>query len=134
MEVVKYWFIYNLGQILKIKMFTLLIVYMKPLCIYTQSLYILWFISSNEIHQYITYVSVNNCIYFKYSYCTLKPGENSVHAVRRQCDKTYMTSLWRQERYLFSVFRGILAAIFRRFSKKLSTSAVVHQKNILPDY
>jgi hypothetical protein len=30
---------------------TSLIVYMIPLCIYTQSLYILWFISSNEIHQ-----------------------------------------------------------------------------------
>ena len=29
--------------------------------------------------------------------------------------------------YLFSVFRGILPAIFRRFSKKLSTSVVVHQ-------
>ena len=36
-------------------------------------------------------------------------------------------SLWRHERYLFSVFRGILPAIFRRFSKKLSTSVVVHQ-------
>jgi hypothetical protein len=34
---------------------------------------------------------------------------------------TYLTSLWRHERYLFSVFRGILPAIFRRFSKKLST-------------
>jgi hypothetical protein len=34
----------------------------------------------------------------------------------------------------FSVFRGILPAKFRRFSKKLSTSAVVPQKNILPDY
>ena len=31
------------------------------------------------------------------------------------------------KRYLFSVFRGILSAIFRRFSKKLSISAVVHQ-------
>jgi hypothetical protein len=41
---------------------------------------------------------------------------------------TYLTSLWRHERYLFSVFRWILAAIFRRFSKKLSTSVVVHQK------
>ncbi len=41
---------------------------------------------------------------------------------------TYLTSLWRHERYLFSVFRGILPAIFGRFSKKLSTSAVVHQK------
>jgi hypothetical protein len=41
---------------------------------------------------------------------------------------TYLTSLWRHERYLFSVFRGILPAIFRRFSKKLSTSVVVHQK------
>jgi hypothetical protein len=41
---------------------------------------------------------------------------------------TYLTSLWRHERYLFSVFRGILTAIFRRFSKKLSTSVVVHQK------
>ena len=40
---------------------------------------------------------------------------------------TYLTSLWRHERYLFSVFRGILPAIFRRFSKKLSTSVVVHQ-------
>jgi hypothetical protein len=40
----------------------------------------------------------------------------------------------RHERYLFSVFRGILPAIFGRFSKILSTSAVVHQKNILPDY
>jgi hypothetical protein len=40
---------------------------------------------------------------------------------------TYLTSLWRRERYLFSVFRGILPAIFRRFSKKLSTSVVVHQ-------
>jgi hypothetical protein len=29
--------------------------------------------------------------------------------------------------YLFSVFRGILPAIFRRFSKKLITSVVVHQ-------
>jgi hypothetical protein len=42
----------------------------------------------------------------------------------------YLTSLWRHERYLFSVFRGILPAISGRFSKKLSTSAVVHQKNI----
>ena len=40
---------------------------------------------------------------------------------------TYLTSLSRHERYLFSVFRGILPAIFRRFSKKLSTSVVVHQ-------
>jgi hypothetical protein len=40
---------------------------------------------------------------------------------------TYLKSLWRHERYLFSVFRGILPAIFRRFSKKLSTSVVVHQ-------
>jgi hypothetical protein len=40
---------------------------------------------------------------------------------------TYLTSLWRHERYLFSVFRGILPVIFRRFSKKLSTSVVVHQ-------
>ena len=40
---------------------------------------------------------------------------------------TYLTSLWRHERYLFSVFRGILPAIFRRFSKKLSISVVVHQ-------
>jgi hypothetical protein len=39
----------------------------------------------------------------------------------------YMMSLWRHERYLFSVFRWILPAIFRRFSKKLSTSVVVHQ-------
>jgi hypothetical protein len=39
---------------------------------------------------------------------------------------TYLTSLWCHERYLFSVFRGILPAIFRRFSKKLGTSAVVH--------
>jgi hypothetical protein len=35
---------------------------------------------------------------------------------------TYLTSLWRHERYLFFVFRGILPSIFRRFSKKLSTS------------
>jgi hypothetical protein len=35
---------------------------------------------------------------------------------------TYLTSLWRHERYLFSVFRGILPAIFGRFSKKLSTT------------
>jgi hypothetical protein len=41
--------------------------------------------------------------------------------------ETYLTSLWRHERYLFSVFRGILPAIFRRFSKKLSTSVVAHQ-------
>jgi hypothetical protein len=41
---------------------------------------------------------------------------------------TYLTSLWRHERYLFSVFRGIMPAIFGRFSKKLSTSVVVHQK------
>ena len=47
---------------------------------------------------------------------------------------TYLTSLWRHERYLFSVFRGNLSAIFGRFSKKWSTSAVVHQKNIWPDY
>ena len=40
---------------------------------------------------------------------------------------TYLSSLWRHERYFFSVFRGILPAIFRRFSKKLSTSVVVHQ-------
>ena len=40
---------------------------------------------------------------------------------------TYLTSLWRHEGYLFSVFREILPAIFRRFSKKLSTSVVVHQ-------
>jgi hypothetical protein len=40
---------------------------------------------------------------------------------------THLTSLWRHERYLFSVFRGILPAIFRRFPKKLSTSVVVHQ-------
>jgi hypothetical protein len=40
---------------------------------------------------------------------------------------TYLTSLWRHARYLFSVFRGILPLIFRRFSKKLSTSVVVHQ-------
>jgi hypothetical protein len=39
---------------------------------------------------------------------------------------TYLTSLWRHERYFFSVFRGILPAIFGRFSKKLSISAVVH--------
>ena len=39
---------------------------------------------------------------------------------------TYLTSLWRHERYLFSVLRGILPAIFRRFTKKLSTSVVVH--------
>ena len=45
------------------------------------------------------------------------------------CNKidTYLTSLWRHGRYLFSVFRGILPAIFIRFSKKLSTSVVVHQ-------
>ena len=43
------WFI--CCQTLKINMFTLLIVYMRPLCIYTQSLYILGLISSNEIHQ-----------------------------------------------------------------------------------
>ena len=36
---------------------------------------------------------------------------------------TYLTSLWRYERYFFFVFRGILPAIFRRFLKKLSTSA-----------
>jgi hypothetical protein len=41
---------------------------------------------------------------------------------------TYLTSLWHHERYLFSIFRGILPAIFRRFSKKLSTSVVVLQK------
>ena len=41
---------------------------------------------------------------------------------------TYLTSLRRHERYLFSVFRGIVPAIFGRFSKKLSTFAVVHQK------
>ena len=41
--------------------------------------------------------------------------------------ETYLTSLGRHERYLFPVFRGILSAIFRRFSKKLSTSVVVHQ-------
>jgi hypothetical protein len=41
---------------------------------------------------------------------------------------TYLTSSWRHARYLFSVFRGILPAIFRRFSKKLSTSVVVHQQ------
>jgi hypothetical protein len=35
---------------------------------------------------------------------------------------TYLTSLWRHERYLFSVFRGILPAIFRRFSKKISNA------------
>jgi hypothetical protein len=40
---------------------------------------------------------------------------------------TYLTSLWRHERYLFSVFRGILPAICRRFSKKLSISVVVHR-------
>jgi predicted transcriptional regulator len=40
---------------------------------------------------------------------------------------TYLTLLLRHERYLFSVFHGILPAIFRRFSKKLSTSVVVHQ-------
>jgi hypothetical protein len=40
----------------------------------------------------------------------------------------YMASLWRHVRYLFYVFRWILPAIFRRFSKKLSTSVVVHQK------
>jgi hypothetical protein len=34
----------------------------------------------------------------------------------------------------FSVFGGILPAMYRWFSKKLSTSAVVHQKYILPDY
>jgi hypothetical protein len=41
---------------------------------------------------------------------------------------TYLTSLWRHERYLFSVFRGIYPAIYRRFSKKVSTSVVEHQK------
>ena len=41
---------------------------------------------------------------------------------------TYLTSLSRHERYLFSVIRGILPAICRRFSKKLSTSVVAHQK------
>ena len=40
---------------------------------------------------------------------------------------TYLTSLSRHERYLFSVFRRILPAVFRRFSMKLSTSVVVHQ-------
>jgi hypothetical protein len=46
--------------------------------------------------------------------------------VSNKIDK-HLTSLWRHERYLFSVFRGILPAIFRRFPKKLSTSVVVHQ-------
>ena len=39
----------------------------------------------------------------------------------------YLTSLWRHELYLFSVFRWIFPAIFQWFSKKLSTSVVVHQ-------
>ena len=42
--------------------------------IYTISVHFM-ILSSNEIHQLITYVSVNNCIYFKYNLCTLKPGE-----------------------------------------------------------
>ena len=42
--------------------------------IYTISVHVM-ILSSNEIHQLITYVSVNHCIYFKYSLCTLKPGE-----------------------------------------------------------
>ena len=45
-----------------------------------------------------------------------------------QQNPTYLRSLWRHERYLFSVFRGILPAIFPRISKKLSPSVVVHQK------
>ena len=49
-----------------------------------------------------------------------------VNLVSNKID-TYLTSLWRRERYLFSVFRGILPAIFRLFLKKLSTSVVVHQ-------
>jgi len=35
--------------------------------------------------------------------------------------------------FIYCVFRWILP-IFLRFLKKLSTSAVVHQKNILTDY
>jgi hypothetical protein len=56
----------------------------------------------------------------------------------KDCFSNIKTSSKRLEyfhqRYLFSVFREILPAIFGRFSKTLSTSAVVHQKNILPDY
>jgi hypothetical protein len=48
---------------------------------------------------------------------------NNLQLVSNKID-TYLTSLWRHVRYLFSVFRGILPAIFRRFSKKLSTSVV----------
>ena len=78
-------------------MFTLLIVYMRPLCIYIQSLYILWFISSNEIHQQITNFSVNNCIYFNYSLCTLKPGEKLSACSKLKIYQNYFfknTSSW----------------------------------------
>ena len=50
----------------------------------------------------------------------------------------YLLSLWalkfrKVSSNMFTVFRGILP-IFWWFSKKLSTAAVVHQKNILTDY
>jgi hypothetical protein len=66
---------------------------MKPLCILTQSLYIVWFISGNEIHQSPTYVSVNNCIYFIYSLCTLKPGEKFSARSSESCDKKNLVLL-----------------------------------------
>jgi hypothetical protein len=44
---------------------------------------------------------------------------------------TYLTSLWRHERYLFSVFHGNFSAIFGRFSKKLSTICWIVSKKYL---
>jgi hypothetical protein len=44
------------------------------------------------------YVSVNNCIYFEYSLCTLKPGEKTecmqsgVNAIKRTGD--YKCHIW----------------------------------------
>ena len=46
---------------------------------------------------------------------------------------TLLTSWWRHERHLSTIFRWILPT-FRRFVKKLSTSAVVQQTNSITDY
>jgi hypothetical protein len=108
---------------------TLLIVYMIPLCIYTQFLYILWFISSNEIHQQITNVSVNNCIYFKYSLCTL----NILSIIR-----LIMMSLWRHsapnftERYIFWKFVYITIKLVNCFYSM--SSIIVYMRPLYTQY
>jgi hypothetical protein len=79
------------------------------------------------LHLYITVTCRHTIVFYSKDCCSnIKTSSKRL--------ESYLTSLWCHERYLFSVFRGILPVIFGRFSKKLSTSAVVHQKNILPDY